>query len=353
MAFSENESVIKATIRSFFTCLAAAIGVIVGLALIIALILYITTSTVSMPQRAKVVVSYDVQGKHSILSQSTPAILRLDIHGVIGMDELTAENVKKILRESREGVLAHDRVKAIILHIDSPGGAATDSDAIYRALKEYKKRYKTPIYAFVDGLCASGGMYIACAADRIYANDTSVVGSVGVLIGPNFNFSGLMNRIGIESQTLTQGKDKDMLNPFRPWEPGEAQSLRTITKELYDQFVDVVLSARKRMTREALVDVYGAQVYLSRTAEMLGYIDVANSEYLEALKDVIHAAHIPPEEKVQVVTLEVQRPLLSELVACGPRSYIRKLMHRARLGSDMPSELSGKFLYLYQPLHDR
>ena len=68
----------------------------------------------------------------------------------------------------------------------APGGAADDSVGIYRALCEYKKKYNVPIYAFVDGLCASGGMYIACAADKIYATPSSVIGSVGVIMGPLF-----------------------------------------------------------------------------------------------------------------------------------------------------------------------
>ena len=131
------------------------------------------------------------------LHSPAPVILKIDIDGVIGIGDLTYKKIQNSLLDSREGLLAPNRVKALLLYIDSPGGSADDADDIYRAILSYKKKYQVPVYAFVDGMCASGGMYIACAADRIFSTPTSVIGSVGVLLGPTFNFSGLMERYGV------------------------------------------------------------------------------------------------------------------------------------------------------------
>ncbi|MFI5264393.1 MAG: S49 family peptidase, partial [Candidatus Kapaibacterium sp.] len=91
--------------------------------------------------------------------------------------------------ESQEGDFKNNRVKGILLYMDTPGGYSTDSDTIYRLLMEYKKQYKVPIYAYVDGLCASGGMYIAITADKIMASDTSLIGSIGVIAPTFMNFT--------------------------------------------------------------------------------------------------------------------------------------------------------------------
>src|SRR5690606_22323692 len=115
--------------------------------------------------------------------------LQINVHGVIGdaksgIDTKMAQN---ILLDSRTGDFKNERGKGILLHMNTPGGTVVDSDNIYRMLKTYKERYKVPVFAFVDGLCASGGMYISCAADKVYAGPASIIGSVGVIIGPFFN----------------------------------------------------------------------------------------------------------------------------------------------------------------------
>src|SRR5207244_10146556 len=120
--------------------------------------------------------------------------------------------------------------------------------------------------------CASGGMYIACSAEKIFATDSSLVGHVGVLLPTMFNFSQLMDTIGVGSKTITAGKDKDIMNPFRPWKPNEGASLQAITDVLYTQFVDIVTKSRPKLTKEALIEE-GAQIYSVEEALRLGYID--------------------------------------------------------------------------------
>jgi ClpP class serine protease len=206
-----------------------------------------------------------------------------------------------------------------------------------------------PIYAYVDGLCASGGMYIASAAEKIYASPSSTVGSVGIILGPAFNFSQTMDKIGVQSLTLTEGKDKDMLNPFRPWKEGEYDSLKTVLSSLYDRFVDVVVTGRPRIDKERLVNEYGAQVYVGNLAEEYGYIDAANSNYPTALKDLAKEANIPEGQSYQVVKMEIPHPFLSQFADGKSPLLTGKISHHFQIGSNLSSEMSGKFLYLYQP----
>ena len=211
-----RESILKSTIRALFVSFAVLIGLILA---VLVTILSVSTlmNNVSLPDKGTLTVSADAHGNRKLLTSSSPVILRIDIHGVIGDIDLNEKKITNLLYDSREGVLTGNRVKGILLHINSPGGLATDSSAIYHLLMDYKQKYHVPIYAYVDGLCASGGMYIACAADQIYATSDSVIGSVGVRLGPTFNVSQTMDKMGISALTLTEGKFKDALNPFRPW----------------------------------------------------------------------------------------------------------------------------------------
>lgn len=344
-----RESIFVGSIRSFCTSLAAILGILVGIILIIMGISFAMGSASFLPPKAEMTISADADGYRDLLPAGTPAVLRLNVHGVIGMGDMTAGNMKSLLLDSREDMLKNDRVKAVLLHIDSPGGTVTDADAIYRSLMAYKQKYKVPVYAYIDGLCASGGMYIASVCDKIYASDASVIGSVGVILGPSFNFSKAMETYGVQSLTITQGKDKDMLNPFRPWVPGEDQSLRNITKSLYDRFVGIVTTARPNIGKENLVNVYGAQVFVASEAQKLGYIDVAAADYSNALRDLVKAANISEEADYQVVELSTPRSFISEL-AQGKFSFFKgKFTHELQIGNQLPSELHNKFLYFYQP----
>jgi protease IV len=235
-----------------------------------------------------------------------------------------------------------------LLYINTPGGTVDDANGIYRALLDYKQKYQVPIYAYVEGMCASGGMYIACAADRIFASSSSVIGSVGVILGPTFNFSGLMDKYGVQALTITKGKDKDMLNPFRPWQPGEDASIRDYIADIYDQFVSIVTNARPRLDRDKLINEYGAQIYVAKKAQAFGYIDVADSDYNAAVAELAKAAKISDDQVYQVVTITPVHPFLAEL-AEGKLSLLDgKITHHFQVGP-MSSELSGRILYLYQP----
>jgi len=343
-----RESIFVATIRSLCTAFGAIIGVIIALGLGIVALMSMNGPDL-LPPMSDAKVSADSEGNRHLLPLSSPAILRINIHGIIGLGKLTSSDFENLLLDSREGILANDRVKGILLHIDTPGGVATDSATIYQMLCDYKAKFKVPIYAFVDGLCASGGVYITCACDKIFSTPSSIIGSVGVRMGPTFNFSKLMDSWGVQSLTLTEGKDKDMLNPYRPWAPGEDESLRKILADQYDQFLNAVLKARPRISRPNLIDVYGAQVYIASKAVEFGFIDEGNSQYNDALTALANAGRIHEDEAYQVIELSPPYSLIDELSNLSSSMFKGKITHTFQISPTLTPELSGRLLYLYSP----
>lgn len=343
-----RESIIVSAVRTFCTSFAAVLGILIGFFLIVMALGVFSTPDIYPPE-SKLVIAADAEGNRNLLSHSAPVLLKLDIVGEIGMKDLTEQKITNLLLDTHEGILSHNRVKGILLHINTPGGTVDDSEGIYHALKKYKEKYQIPIYAFVDGMCASGGMYIASSADQIWTTPTSIIGSVGVLLGPAFNFSGLMEKIGVQSLALTEGKDKDMLNPYRPWQPGEDASMKIITAELYNRFLSIVTAARPRLSRDKLVNEYGAQVYVAKQAKEYGYIDESDADYSSAIAALAKAAQIGEGEQYQVFNIEMAHSFISELVQSKFSLLSGKITHTFPVAPFVNSEMSGRFLYLYQP----
>ncbi|MCB1081578.1 MAG: S49 family peptidase [Chlamydiia bacterium] len=342
----KRESIFISAVRTLCNAFGGMIGIIIGL-----VIIFIVIGVLSKPQmvsdKTQLIIAADGEGNRELLPHSAPAILRINIHGVIGMRDLNGKTIEAQLLDSREKMLKGDRVKAIFLHINSPGGTATDAHDIYTQLKAYKERYKTPIYAYVDGICASGGMMIACAADKIFSAPVGIIGSVGVLMGPNFNVAGLMEKYGVKQLTITKGKDKDMLSPFREWKPGEDQSIRDIVDYDYNLFVNLVAEERPRMNKNSLIHEYGAQVYDPVRAQQYGYIDDAHSSYSAALTALVKDAEI--DEKYQVVELKILHPVFSDLIEGKSSILTGKIKHEFALPPELAPELMNRPLYLYAP----
>ncbi|MCB1107629.1 MAG: S49 family peptidase [Chlamydiia bacterium] len=342
----KRESIFVSAVRSFCNVFAGFIGILIAL-----FVIGIIVAAIAKPQmvsdKTQMIIAADADGNRTLLSHSAPAVLRLNIHGVIGSRDLNSKTVQSQLLDSRGGMLKGDRVKAILLHINSPGGTAFDAHDIYQSLIEYKEKYKVPIYAYINGMCASGGMMIACAADKIISSPIGIIGSVGVLMGPNFNVADLMERYGVKQLTITKGKDKDMLSPFRPWQAGEDKSLKDIVAYDYDVFVNLVAKARPRLSQAKLVNEYGAQVYDPIKAQEYGYIDEANGSYSKALAALVEEASI--SEPYQVVELKILHPVLSDLIEGKSSILSGKIKHELSLPSELSPELMNRSLYLYSP----
>lgn len=324
------------------------IGLGIGLLILILGLGALLSNPNATPHKTSVKMLPDDNWKYRSFSHDAPTILNINISGLIGMERnLRKEDIVSQLIESQDGDLKAGQVKGIFVTINSTGGLAEDSDAIYRYLVEYKKRYKVPIHVFIEGMCASGGMYIACAGDKIYATEDSLVGHVGVLLSPPFfNFSKAMEKLGIQSKTLYAGHHKDAMNPFRPWEPGEDKNFVNILNFMYKRFVSIVSESRPKLTKDVLIEE-GAQIYPAPDAEKLGYIDQTVGMMNDALK--AFATELGIHDNYQYLTLE-SRDFFEDLFGARAQAFFGKSNElRIRFAGDIDPEYCGKPLYLYHP----
>jgi signal peptide peptidase SppA len=329
--------------KTFFRVLAAGLGVVV----IIFLLAILFSSPPGPPKICTLKVLPNDQWRVKPFSEDMPTILNVRITGVIGVDGLTKEDISSQLIESTNGDLKPKQVKAILLTVDSPGGTADDADAIYRMLEEYKKRFDVPVYAFIDGLCASGGTYVACAASKIYATHDSLIGHVGVIMPTFFNVADLMNKIGVQTKTIMAGKEKDLMNPFRPWQDSEGEALQQICDVIYSRFMAIVTTSRPMLTKTVL-ETEGARLYPAPDAQRVGYIDGQVTSVYDVLTKLAKEAGI--EDQYQFVELQTHTNIFSELFGASAELFSKKkkVEYHVRLPGDLHPDLYGKPLCLWR-----
>ncbi len=217
-------------------------------------------------------------GKHTAL---------IEVSGVISADsEASADVIVGGLRAAFED----EDTRGIILRINSPGGSPVQSGYIYDEIKRLRSLHpEVPLYAVVVDVCASGGYYIAAAADEIYADKASMVGSIGVLMN-GFGFTGTMEKLGVERRLLTAGENKGFLDPFSPLKESEVAHVKGMLGNIHQQFIDAVKNGRG----ERLVEsdkIFSGLVWSGEQALDLGLVDALGSSSYVA-REVIGAERI-------------------------------------------------------------
>ena len=199
--------------------------------------------------------------------------------GLFGGDEnpvsLFVEKVDKATRDKA--------VKAVIVRINSPGGGVTPSDIMYQRLITFREHRRVPVVAIIEDIGASGGYYVACAADKILAHPTSVVGSIGVLV-QTMSFAGTMRMLGVEAKAVVSGPYKDMASPFKPLDAKDLKVLQRLTNTYYKRFLQIVQKARPELTGERLQAVADGRIFSSQDAKVNGLVD--DLGYMEAAVDL-------------------------------------------------------------------
>lgn len=175
------------------------------------------------------------------------------------------------LARSLERAFSYRHAKAVALVINSPGGSAVQSHLIHSRIRQLSITKDIPVIAFVEDVAASGGYMIACAADEIVCDASSIVGSIGV-VGGSFGFHRLIEKMGIERRLYTSGEHKAMLDPFLPEEPGDVQRLKAIQREIHDSFIALVKGRRPRLSG-ADSELFSGEYWTGRRALELGLID--------------------------------------------------------------------------------
>ena len=206
-----------------------------------------------------------------------PKIALIDVDGVLMNAPRWSllgegEHPVALLLEKLEKARRDSRVKALILRINSPGGTVTASDLMYEEVRRFRRETDKPVVAVFMDVAASGGYYIACAADEIIAHPTTVTGSIGVIM-QTFNVAGTLAKIGVETEAIKSGPNKDAGSPFRKMKPGEREIFQGIIDELYDRFVSVVAAGRADLSPEQVRELADGRVYTARQALELGLID--------------------------------------------------------------------------------
>jgi protease-4 len=217
-------------------------------------------------------------GKHTSL---------VEIKGVIAAGaDASADNVIAGLRDAFE-----DKDTAgIILRINSPGGSPVQAGYINDEIKRLRSKYpKIKVYAVITDICASGGYYIASAADDIYADKASLVGSIGVVMN-GFGFVDTMKKLGIERRLYTAGKHKGFLDPFSPQNPEEVEHVRGMREDIHQQFINVVKAGRGKRLKDDK-DLFTGLIWTGEESMKLGLVDGLASSNTVA-RDVIKAENI-------------------------------------------------------------
>jgi protease-4 len=223
-----------------------------------------------------------IGGKESALPGKHTALV--DLNGVIMADsEASAERVNAGLQAAFKST---DTV-GVILRVNSPGGSPVQAGQINQEIQRLRALHPTiPVYAVVEDICASGGYYAAAAADKIYVDQASIVGSIGVLMD-GFGFTGTMEKLGVERRLLTAGESKGFLDPFSPLVPTQREYAQKMLGEIHQQFIEVVRKGRGTRLKES-PELFSGLVWTGARsvdlglADALGSVDYVAREVLKA-----------------------------------------------------------------------
>ena len=202
-----------------------------------------------------------------------PHTALIDVNGEIGGDHgVTAD----ALIASLNAAFEDKHTQAVVLRINSPGGSPVHAGQVNDEIHRLRGKYaKIPVYAVVDDICASGGYYIAAAADKIFVDKASLVGSIGVLMD-GFGFTEGMKKLGVERRLLAAGDNKGFLDPFSPLEPRQESHARTMLTEVHQQFIKVVRQGRGKRLKET-PEIFSGLVWSGARSIELGLADALGS----------------------------------------------------------------------------
>jgi protease-4 len=200
-----------------------------------------------------------------------------------------------------------DSIKAVVIDVDSPGGAVGASQEIYRAIE--KLREKKPVVVSMGNVAASGGYYISVPANVIYANPGTITGSIGVII-QHIDVSEILNKFGVKVNTIKSGANKDILYPAKPLLPEQKELLEKTVMDVYDQFLDAIVKYRP-IKKDVLKSYADGRVFSGNEAKALGLVDkIGNIQ--DAISEAKKLGKL--EEDTPVIELKPKKPLLDELV---------------------------------------
>lgn len=248
-------------------------------------------------------------------------VARIDISGVIMENDWWQDK----LAEAAED----ERVRALIVRVNSPGGSTYGGEALYAALR--KVAAEKPVVAVIGTLGASAGYMAAVAADRVYARETSLTGSIGVLF-QTAEFSKLLEKVGVGAESIASGALKDEPSPIKPLSPAGREQIRRMVTETHEWFVSLV-AERRALPRETVAKLADGRVYSGRTARELGLVDGLGGE-AEALEWLRAEHRIPASIPVRDIPAEPPASAFADMLGSTARGLLGKTLIGERLRLD-------------------
>ena len=202
------------------------------------------------------------------------AVLRLKgvinpgVGGFSRSSNLSFETVKKDIDKA----FGYKGVRSVVLAINSPGGSAVQAELIHNYIRSVSQEKKIPVHSFVEDVAASGGYWLACASDEIYASENSIVGSIGV-IAAGFGFTEAIKKLGVERRIITQGKNKSVYDPFLPVKESDKKIVESIQKDIYESFKRLVLVRRRNKLAKHKEKLFTGEFWSGKTGVALGLVD--------------------------------------------------------------------------------
>ena len=274
-------------------------------------------------------------------------VLLIEISGVISSQDKEgfnpAPNLIASVKEQLTKASQDEQVRAVVLRINTPGGTVTASDIIHHELKTFKASKQVPIIASIMDVGASGGYYIAAAADTVFAHPSSVTGSIGVIM-LTVNARGLLEKVGVEATAVTSGPRKDMGSPFRTMTSEERAIFQELIDSFYQRFLSVVQEGRPQLNMAQIKRLADGRIYAGDQAKALGLVDEVG--YLEDAIDLAKKKAGVTEARI----VAYKRPgaysnnMYSKLMVPGPFAGLSDL--------DLMSFVRGgtpQFMYLWMP----
>jgi signal peptide peptidase SppA len=204
---------------------------------------------------------------------NSPIVASVNLQGVIGKDSklssgLNFENIAPLLKRAFE----MKKVKAVALNVNSPGGSPVQSELIYNYIRELSEEKKIPVYTFAQDVAASGGYWLLLSGDEIYAHNSSIIGSIGVIFS-SFGFVDLIKKLGVDRRVYTEGKNKAILDPFLPEENENIEILKDAQRDIFEGFKELVKSRRGAKLKNNEDNLFTGAFWSGKKSAELGLVD--------------------------------------------------------------------------------
>jgi signal peptide peptidase SppA len=210
-----------------------------------------------------------------------PTVAMIKLSGIISSESRLGGRGSLNLNDLSDSItkaFSFKNIKAVLLLVNSPGGSPVQSALIANRICELSKEKEVPVYCFIEDLAASGGYWLSCAADKVYAMESSIIGSIGV-ISSGFGAVEALKKLGIERRVYSEGKNKGLLDPFLPEKKEDIDQIKTIQKDLHNQFISWVKKRRGKRLKAKDTELFNAGIWSGAKSKELGLIDGIGDYY--------------------------------------------------------------------------